>query len=387
MSEDEAFDFAHDITEEALYNYSDENAPAWMKNTAFLLPANFKKWAMFTGIYYIRNMKAMIDPLPKETRRGAALALAESWIMGMLGAGVKGAFGVSMALLGYSLARHLLQWAGFGGEDEEDAFLKDLNIMKWFTDVAIPKRFGDMKIGDYEVSDILRSGIFNTVTGGDVASTLSEGELLFREMPDEAFFDNLPANIAAAYFGATGSIAVKARQAIKDWNEGDWRRALSGVLPSVAGDVATAYRYTEEGARNRNLDVKKYPEEFTKIELLMQTLGYKPADLARLEEVDALYNKEVKKITDRRTDMMRRFFKAEQLGDTERQQKVIDEMVKFNTQFPHPELRIDAETVFKFREGKIEDKMKMLRGLKLDEKFYQLLPLREKSLADIERPK
>jgi len=385
MSEDEAFDFAHDITEEALYNYSNENAPAWMKNTAFLLPANFKKWAMFTGIYYIRNIKAMIDPLPKETRRGAALALAESWIMGMLGAGVKGAFGVSMALLGYSFARHLLQFAGFGGDEDDDDFLKNLDIMKWFTEVAIPKRFGNIKIGDYDVSDILRSGVFNTVTGGDIASSISEGDLLFREMPDEAFFDNLPANLVAGYFGATGSIVTKMRQAAKDWNEGDWRRALSGGLPSIAGDIATAYRYTEDGARTRNLDVKKYPEEFTKMELLMQVLGYKPADLARLEEIDALYNKKVKEVSAHKTDLMRRLFKAEQLGDEKLQDKVLDEMLKFNKQFPHPDLRIDAKAYSDYRDGKVDDKRKMLRGLKLDEKFYEIERIREKSLADMDK--
>lgn len=387
MSEEEAFEFAQDATEEGLGNYSNENAPAWMKDTRFLMPAQFHKWAMFTGIYYMRNFKAMLAPLPKETRRGAAYALAGSYLMAVLGTGIKGAFLVSTLLMGYGLARHLLQWAGFGGDEEEDDFLKDLDIMKWFTESYIPKTFGAYKIGDYPLSDILRSGVFNTVTGGDVAGSISEGELLFRNMPDESFFDNLPANLTAAYFGATGSIVTKIRAAIKDWNEGDWRRALSGGLPSVAGDIASVYRYTEEGARTRNLDVKKYPEEFTKMELLMQVLGYKPADIARLEEVDALYAKKTKEIVDKRSDLMRRMFKAEQLGDEKLQEKVLDEMVKYNRTFPHPDLRIDADAYFNYREGKVEDKRKMQRGLKIEEKFYQLLPVRDKSLADIDRAK
>ena len=387
MSEEDALEFAQSATEEALYNYAPENSPPWMKNKAFILPAQFKKWSMYTGIYYMRNFRAMLDPLPTETRRGAAYALAGSYLMAMLGAGVKGAYLISTLIMGYGLARSLLQYAGYGTDEDEDDFLKTLDIQRWFTESYLKKQFGNIEVAGHPLSKWMRDGVFNTTLGGDIASSISEGDLIFRELPDDVFSDSMLANIVAGYFGAAGSIVSKEHRAYKDWQEGDYLRALSSGLPSVAGDIASAYKYTKDGARTRSLDVKKYPEQFTQTELFLQVLGYKPADVVKLEDMDALINRESKKIIDRRTDIMRRYFKAEQLGNSGLQNKIVDEMIKFNTRFPHPKLRIDGEAIFKYREGKIEDKMKMLRGLKMEPQFYQLYPLREQSLEDIERAK
>lgn len=382
MSPDEAIEFAHSATTEALYDYSRENEPAWMRNAAAILPANFRKWGMFTLALYGRNLRSMLAPLPYETRRGAALAVAGMTLMAVLGSGLRGAFLISQMLLAYGAMRWLLASLGIGGDKDEDEFLKDLNLPRWFTERYIPQMFGSS-----DWADILRSGVLNTATGADVANSISESSLIFNELPDETLFDNFADTLVSAYFGATGSLASKVYKATQDFHVGDIKLALSTGLPGVAGDVASAYRYTKDGARTRNLDVRKYPEEFTKMELFMQVLGYKPADLAKLEDVDALIARKTKEISTHREKLIRDFVKAMEIGNERVKDARLDDIHKFNEVYKHPDLRIEAEDVIDYRDGRINEKMKMLRGLKLDKKFYQLYPMREKSLADIERRK
>jgi hypothetical protein len=302
--------------------------------------------------------------------------------MGVLGSGLKGAFLISQMLVAYGAARWLLGSLGIGGEDEEEKFLKDLNLPKWFTEIYIPKMFGDTGL-----ANILRSGALNTASGGDIANSISEGSLIFNELPDETMFDNFADTLVSAYFGATGSLVAKGKKASDAWHVGDWRLALSSALPGVAGDVATAYRYTQDGARTRNLDIRKYPQEFTKMELFLQGLGYKPANLAKLEEVDALVARKKTEIASRREKIIRDVVQSIEIGTESAINKRLADIQKFNAMYPHPDWRIDPEDVISYRNNQIDEKTKKLRGLKIEPKLYQILPMREKSLRDIERGK
>jgi len=296
-------------------------------------------------------------------------------------------FGVSASMALYGVLQAVLNKFSDDDDNEKEDLLKKLNFERWFNTVYLPREFGNITIAGMPLSELMESGLLNTMTGADFASGLSEGSLFFRDLPESADFDNALANGAISFTGPSGGVVSGMYKAGKAWSEGETLKGVEKFIPmSMLRSPFTAYRYSEQGETNYNLDSLKKASEFTEAQLLMQGMGFKPADLSKLQSTDAFIRKEQTKIMTERTDLIRKFVKAEQLHDPELQAKWLEKMRKFNAHFPHPDLQIDSDAIFKYREGKIDEKMKTIRGMEYQEKFYQLFEARRSALQKMNEP-
>lgn len=380
MTKEEAVEFAHDVTDEALYNFLPENMPSWTRNPVARLAIQFHKWAIFTSFYYGSNMREMLKPLPGNTRRGAAYALLGSLSMGAIGSGITGVFGVSFVLGMYQMLANMIS------DDDDEDILKGMDITRWLKEVYLPKEYGNISIGGYKLSDMMADGVLTTVSGADFASGLSEGSLYFRTTPDSVDFDSALSNSTVTISAPAVGTLAGIYKAGKAYAEGDTLKAVSKFIPvKTIRAPFDAYRLGKEGAKTPGLESKIDPEEFTKGVLFMQALGFRPATLAKLEDADAFINKHKRQIQTSRSDIIRRLVKSQELGRDDITEKVLGEVERFNAQFRHSELVIDSEAVANYRESQKERRSTTQRGMDMDKKFYQLYPVRERAVDAADR--
>ena len=377
MTKEEAVAFAHDVTDEALYNFLPENLPGWTRNPAARLAIQFHKWAIYTSFYYGANLREMLKPLPGNTRRGAAYAVLGSMTMGALGSGITGVFGVSFVMGMYQMLANMIN----GDDDDEEDILKSMDFTRWFNEIFLPERFGNIDIGGFKLSDMMADGILTTATGADFTSGLSEGNLYFRGSPDSFDFDSAISNSTISIPSPALGTLAGMYKAGKAYAEGDTLKAMSKFIPvKTIRAPFEAYRLGKEGAMTPGLESKMDPEEFTRGVLFMQGLGYRPAALAKLEDSDAFINKHSRQIMSERSDIIRRLVKAQELGRDDLVDKVLDEAQRFNSEFRHSELAINAEAIEEHRDAMAERRSTTLRGLQIKPKFYQLYPARERAV-------
>jgi len=382
MTKEEAVEFAHDVTDEALYNFLPENMPSWTRNPVARLAIQFHKWAFFTSFYYGSNMREMLKPLPGNTRRGAAYALLGSLSMGAVGSGITGVFGVSFAMGMYQMLANMISDDDDGDED----ILKGMDITRWFKEVYLPAEYGNVSIGGYKLSDMMADGVLTTVSGADFTSGLSEGSLYFRTTPDSIDFDSALSNSTVTISAPAVGTLAGIYKAGKAYAEGDTLKAVSKFIPvKTIRAPFDAYRLGKEGAKTPGLESKIDPEEFTKGVLFMQALGFRPATLAKLEDADAFINKHKRQIQTARGDIIRRFVKANQLGRDDIAKKVQGEIQTFNSTFRHSDLTIDDDAIDSYIESVEKRRENTRRGMEVEEKFYQLYPVRERAVDAADR--
>jgi hypothetical protein len=252
--------------------------------------------------------------------------------------------------------------------------------------VYLPKEYGNISIGGYKLSDMMADGVLTTVSGADFASGLSEGSLYFRTTPDSIDFDSALSNSTVTISAPAVGTLAGIYKAGKAYAEGDTLKAVSKFIPvKTIRAPFDAYRLGKEGAKTPGLESKIDPEEFTKGVLFMQALGFRPATLAKLEDADAFINKHKRQIQTARGDIIRRFVKANQLGRDDIARKVQGEIQTFNSTFRHSDLTIDDDAIDSYIESVEKRRENTRRGMEVEEKFYQLYPVRERAVDAADR--
>jgi len=77
--------------------------------------------------------------------------------------------------------------------------------------------------------------------------------------------------------------------------------------------------------------------------LFAQALGFAPAAYAKQLEINALNKRVDRNIAERRTKILRKYYKSLRDGDTESMTETVQELNEFNAR--HPEVAITAETI------------------------------------------
>lgn len=382
MDYDDAIMKAVDVVNESLYDYSAWNTPRILRSDTAKLLTQFKKYALYTTIYYARNFMQMVAPLKGETRRGAAYAFFGSMGLTGLASGVTGMFGVGFTMQMYGVLQGAWNFV-FGGDDDEKTRkeMKELDFVRWFNNVYLPEEFGDIKVAGMELSELLASGVINTATGYDFASGVSAGNLWFRDFPDSGQWEHALGNFVDYMSGPFINITGTMAKGVKDISEGDTLKGLEKLMPigALRGPMSS-YRLSEEGLLDRDLNVIKRADSFTTGMLVMQGMGFKTTGVAEVTDMNFYITKAERQIEDTRSKLIQRWVKADRRKDKERQRSVDAEIKKFNRMFPIEDLEIEAEDLDNALDAKLEKELDTHKGLFLQEKFENFEKLRRRGL-------
>jgi hypothetical protein len=374
----------------ALNNYSSINRPRGVKADAegrVMLDAHkplgrailqFKMFPAFVTTYFVRNFYRMVGPeYSKAERKQAFTQFFGTLTMSMSIAGVMGIPGFSFVMGVLSGLRNMTM------EDDEDDPLEKRNLEFWFRNVWMQETFGDVKVGDKSLADVLDRGAIAALTGFDITSSLSMNNMWFPDMKETATAEAAMQDYALSLMGPFASLSVKQfPKAIDYFNQGKVVQGVEQLLPAMARSPVTAYRYATEGATTTwGADIKS-DDEYKIGHIIGQGLGFGTEGLvARREDLFKAQSLVVKIKNEKRKLMDR--LDLEYRGDSGDVDAAIDKIIKFNAK--NPFAAIQAEELSDSLIRRIERRARTERGIEIEPKYYpQLQRLLEPSRRKLE---
>jgi len=211
----------------------------------------------------------------------------------------------------------------FLGDDEEDA---DVLARRFLTEFGY-------------------KGPIVALTGIDYASRASLSELLFqfnRFNPDA----NLEEQLWFYLAGPAGGVAKTFDRAIGDFKNGNVERGVEGFMPTAVRNLYRGtVRYPREGALTRRGD--PVYTDWSVGDLAFQTFGFAPSEYTRANEQKMSLKNIDNAISRERTNLLRNYYVAVRVGDWEKSQGIMKDIVKFNSRHGLGKAGITADTIEK----------------------------------------
>jgi hypothetical protein len=384
---------AEDDTYTALANFSAINRPRGigaLGDRSVVLDAHkplgrailqFKMFPAFVTTYFVRNFYRMVWSNPnvtKEERAQAAGQFFGTLAMSFSIAGVMGIPGFSFALGILSGLRNMML-----GEDDEDPLAKrDLEF--WFRNVWLPETFGNVKIGNRSLDELLDRGLVAAITGYDISSSLSLNNMWFPEMKEQATAEAAMKDYLFSLGGPSVSLAVSQfPRAIDLFRQGKLVQGTEQLLPGLLRAPLTAYRYSQEGATTAAGAIIKDKEEFTIGQLIGQSMGFATEGLVAQREAIFKANALMMQVKNERKALLARLDLETRTEDGD-VGKILDDITKYNAKnFFDP---ITGEAISESLRNRLKRRLVTERGIPIDKKYYpQLIDLVNPGTVKLER--
>ena len=350
---------------EAIYRSQEMNGGAFLATAPSISQRNIGRVAMMYKSFglqmYYTILKTghqafrvdLVENLKKEGNVPAAVAktmgdTAFKQFAGMMG--------TSLALSGVAGLPFIGLFMGladlFLGDDEEDSA------------TIIRKSIGE---GWYK-------GGINALTGVDVASRIGLGNLLFRMNPYSQ--DQSAADVALQMVGgpawSVGSQMWRGyKMATKE--DGDLGRGIEMMMPSAIRNVLKSARYSEIFGEGTALTRRGDPivDDISPFHALTQMTGFAPAHYTLQQEKNMMTKKIDKAVNKKRSNLLKRYWVAVRVGDTEEARDIIRDITKFNRK--HRNFGISAETVHKSVTTHARTSETMYNGITMTSKMRGVL--------------
>jgi len=191
-------------------------------------------------------------------------------------------------------------------------------------------------------SDWVYRGPLSYAIGADISRRTGFRNLFYQEDPrrlDEVGF----ATYAIEQVGGPAFAVLKRMSTAPEFLErGQELRALERVTPTALGNAIKALRQSMEGVRNKN-GVKIIEDDPSLYESFMQVVGFTNPEVSEAYmRAQALKGPE-KRLTQRRSSLLTRYWLAFQEGDTDAVARINEEINEFNKKAPR-NLRITPST-------------------------------------------
>jgi hypothetical protein len=350
----------------ALGNFTAQNRPRVMRSPVGRVLLQFKTFPAFVSTYMIRNLYRMTRDMDPAARKEARIQFFGTLGMSYALAGYVGVPGVSFA---FGVAQSIIN--AMKDEDDEDPIeMRDIEL--YFRTVYLKNLFGDFKIGDKKLGEILEAGLLNSLTGYDLSSSLNMNNMWFPDLKESATYAQGVLETAMAFIGPFGSLVGKQfPAAIDDFQAGRTMRGFEKLLPNLFRQPVTAARYAEEGATTTTGAPIRDPEEFTKGQLAMQALGFRTEGLAKTQEMNFKVEALRQKVLQDRGKLINRLDTELTQGDEIAADNVMEKILIFNSR--NPSMQIEADMLNKALLARAKARMTSDRGFKVDEKLYPYL--------------
>jgi hypothetical protein len=350
----------------ALGNFTAQNRPRVMRSPVGRVLLQFKTFPAFVTTYMVRNAYRMTRDMDPAARKEARIQFFGTLGMSFALAGYVGVPGASFA---FGVVQSVIN--AMKDEDDEDPLEKrDLEL--WFRTVFLPNLFGDFKIGDKKLGEILEAGLLNSMSGYDLSSSLNMNNMWFPDLKESATYAQGVLETAMAFIGPFGSLVGKQfPAAIDDFQAGRTMRGVEKLLPNLFRQPVTAARYAEEGATTTTGAPIRDPEEFTKGQLAMQALGFRTEGLAKIQEMNFKVEALRQKVLQDRGKLINRLDTELTQGDEIAADNVMEKILIFNSR--NPSVQIEADMLNKALLARAKARMTSDRGFKVDEKLYPYL--------------
>jgi hypothetical protein len=212
--------------------------------------------------------------------------------------------------------------------------------------------------------EIAYSGLSNEVTklfGGEglaVAQRIGIADIVLhhnRYNFDPSVEKSIVATLGGPFWGYSSSII----RGFEDIGRGNVQRGIESILPASVRNVMKATRYANEGALTRRQDaIMSSP---TAGLLAAQAFGFAPAEYVRNQEANQIAKGIDRATNDRRTRLLKQYYLALRMQDTDMMREVRKNMQAYNKR--HPNHAITAESIEKSYKQHMETTLNMTNGV------------------------
>ena len=339
---DAAVQKAVDSTNEALGNYDVTNRPRFMQQGIGKIAFQFKTYPLQMSLLLLTNFKNMLPYLNKEGKKEAATKF-----FGMMGTSFLLAGAANMALINPILGLAGWAWSQMSEDEDWPEELKGISFPTWFFEVFLPEKLGDVTLGGVPVSDLIKEGPFNALTGLAIGSRIGLADLWGRDSKEtKTSRESAIAFMLDHFGGPTASLLLGFADAYDAYALGDYQKMLDRMLPAVARNLVIANRYADEGMKTgRGVELVGKDDVRTG-ELIGQAIGFRPDILASTQGPAFKLSGIEQKINNQRNlllnklDFQRR--KDTDEGDEKFDDIIDTEVAKFNDKYPSYRLSRDT---------------------------------------------
>jgi hypothetical protein len=326
----QAADYAVYVTELTNGGTAAAAAPRLAQSAIGKVVFMYKRYG--ASMYYMlfKTAREALKSADPEVRKAAKRQIAGIYASSALMAGVQGIPMFGMAAMIYNLI--------FKDDDDDDF------------DTAARKYLGE---GIY-------SGALNALTGLEISGRIGLSDLLFRDTNTRPS-DSVMLSLMEVAGGPVIGVASRVERGLKLIGEGHIERGVEQILPSAIGNGLKAVRFATEGANTLRGD--PIAGEIGPWNSFAQFFGFAPAEYTRQLEINsALKNIERTALEDR-TKLLRNYYVAMRMGDTQEAANIAAEMLKYNRK--HPGAAITADTVKKSMAQHMKTTKDMYHGITL----------------------
>jgi hypothetical protein len=339
---DTAVQKAVDSTNEALGNYDVTNRPRFMQQGIGKIAFQFKTYPLQMSLLLLTNFKNMLPYLNKEGKKEAATKF-----FGMMGTSFLLAGAANMALINPILGLAGWAWSQLSEDEDWPEELKGISFPTWFFEVLLPEKLGDITLGGVPVSDLIKEGPLNALTGLAIGSRIGLADLWGRDSKEtKTSRESAIAFMLDHFGGPTASLLLGFADAYDAYAMGDYQKMLDRMLPAVARNLVVANRYADEGMKTgRGVELVGKDDVRTG-ELIGQAIGFRPDILASTQGPAFKLSGIEQKINNQRNlllnklDFQRR--KDTDEGDEKFDDIIDTEVAKFNDKYPSYRLNRDT---------------------------------------------
>jgi hypothetical protein len=344
----EAVAEAKDLTQQSMFDYSEPNKPRFLQNAPAKIIFQFKQFPQHMTFFLARNAWNSFGRLPEAEKREARARFVGTMGMAAIFSGVTG-------LWGFSTVAFIVN-AVANADDDDEPFDFELEFANWAVDT-----FG------VNMGTMVSRGVGNAA-GVDLHSRLKLDGMWLRDGRDNQDAEAAVQSFIVGILGPLAGLTVSAGRAVDLYNKGHADRAIETMLPGFAKQPMIATRYGKEGALTLGGDIMK--KEFTPFELMMQSLGIRPADLAEIQFRNIKVKGQEQKIVDKRQNLLNIFALTFMTNDPKGNEEALEKIMEFNRKYPT--LALDAESMIKSIKGKLEKSAQADHGLYIDPKLRYL---------------
>jgi hypothetical protein len=321
---------AVELTELLNGGASANSAPLLAKNSLGKMVFMYKRYGVSMYYMLFKTTRDAIASEDKDVRAAAKRQIAGVYGMSALLAGVQGVpmFGILAAL--YNL---------FLKEDDEDDF-----------ETSVRKYTGEG----------LFNGALNYLTGTAIASRIGLTDLLFHSTGYRSQ-DNEILSFLQLVGGPVYGVADRMIRGAKLISEGEVQRGLEQVVPAAAGNVMKGYRFASEGANTLRGD--PIVGDIGVGHSLAQAFGFAPAEYIRQLEVNAVEKNIERSVLEKRTKLLKQFYVATRMGDSEGASEYMQDLLKMNVKRPG---LVTAETILNSMAQHMRTSATMYHGITLN---------------------
>jgi hypothetical protein len=214
------------------------------------------------------------------------------------------------------------------------------------------------------IGDGANRGILDYALGISVAPRIGLSDLLFREPMIEKKQSSLW-TVAEMLGGPAIGTYMNLERGVIDMAAGQWQRGIESASPAAIRYLLRAGRYAADGSVTRAGD--SIVEEIHPGHVLAQALGFAPAEIIAVQEVNSARKRFQNGVVERRSKLADRYAMARKERNSEAMKDIIEDIKAFNAD--HPYIRIDREFLAGSTQSRADNDKRTYNGVSFNAKL------------------